>query len=151
MPITSQSCKACIPHSFTTRCHYDKRTGFKTKQVLTYPVVADNKYLMGVIQLLNKKSGGRFTTKRRRDRRGDCKSLGIAFYNLRKISKKPPTKFDLLVANGKISQNDLDNAVAESKKGAADIESLLIEKYKIPKARPRQVARTISQVPLHRV
>ena len=42
---------------------YDKKTGFKTKQVLTYPIVADNKYLMGVIQLLNKKSGGRFTRK----------------------------------------------------------------------------------------
>ena len=42
---------------------YDKRTGFKTKQVLTYPIVADNKYLMGVFQLLNKKSGARFTRK----------------------------------------------------------------------------------------
>ncbi len=42
---------------------YDKRTGFKTKQVLTYPIVADNKYLMGVLQLLNKKSGSRFTRK----------------------------------------------------------------------------------------
>src|SRR4029453_11084097 len=42
---------------------YDKRTGFKTKQVLTYPIVADNKYLMGVLQLLNKKSGLRFTRK----------------------------------------------------------------------------------------
>jgi hypothetical protein len=42
---------------------YDKRTGFKTKQVLTYPIVADNKYLMGVLQLLNKKSGVRFTRK----------------------------------------------------------------------------------------
>jgi hypothetical protein len=40
---------------------YDKRTGFKTKQVLTYPIVADNRYLMGVLQLLNKKSGNRFT------------------------------------------------------------------------------------------
>lgn len=42
---------------------YDKNTGFKTKQVLTYPIVADNKYLMGVLQLLNKKSGSRFTRK----------------------------------------------------------------------------------------
>ena len=43
---------------------YDKRTGFKTKQVLTYPIVADNKYLMGVFQLLNKKSGGTIHQKR---------------------------------------------------------------------------------------
>ena len=53
---------------------YDKRTGFKTKQVLTYPIVADNKYLMGVLQLLNKKSGAPFHPERRgvgrRDRQG---------------------------------------------------------------------------------
>ena len=42
---------------------YDKRTGFKTKQVLTYPIVAENKYLMGVLQLLNKKSGTRLPEK----------------------------------------------------------------------------------------
>ncbi len=42
---------------------YDKRTGFKTKQVLICPIVADNKYLTGVLQLLNKKNGTRFTRK----------------------------------------------------------------------------------------
>ncbi|MBI4400986.1 MAG: general secretion pathway protein GspE, partial [Nitrospirae bacterium] len=43
--------------------NWDKKTGFRTKQVMTYPIVAENKYLMGVFQLLNKKSGGRFTKK----------------------------------------------------------------------------------------
>jgi type II secretory ATPase GspE/PulE/Tfp pilus assembly ATPase PilB-like protein len=113
---------------------YDKNTGFKTKQVLTYPVVAENKYLMGVIQLLNKKSGGRFTRKDEESVAEIAKSLGTAFYSLRKTSKKPPSKFDFLLANGKIAQNDLDVALTESKKGSTDIESLLIEKYKIPKA-----------------
>ena len=74
---------------------YDKRTGFKTKQVLTYPIVADNKYLMGVFQLLNKKSGARFTRKDEESVAEIAKALGIAFFNLRKISKKNPTKFDL--------------------------------------------------------
>ena len=113
---------------------YDKNTGFKTKQVLTYPVVAENKYLMGVIQLLNKKSGGRFTRKDEESVAEIAKSLGTAFYTLRKTSKKPPSKFDFLLSSGKISQSDLDNALAESKKGVTDIESMLIEKYKIPKA-----------------
>jgi type II secretory ATPase GspE/PulE/Tfp pilus assembly ATPase PilB-like protein len=113
---------------------YDKKTGFKTKQVLTYPVVADNKYLMGVIQLLNKKSGGRFTRKDEESVAEIAKALGTAFHNLRKISKKAPSKFDYLVSNQKIAQNDLDNAMAESRKGTTDLESLLIEKYKVSKA-----------------
>jgi type II secretory ATPase GspE/PulE/Tfp pilus assembly ATPase PilB-like protein len=112
---------------------YDKRTGFKTKQVLTYPIVADNKYLMGVLQLLNKKSGGRFTRKDEESVAEIAKALGIAFFNLRKSTKKNPTKFDLLVSNNRISQPDLDNAVAESRKGTNDLESILIEKYKVPK------------------
>jgi type II secretory ATPase GspE/PulE/Tfp pilus assembly ATPase PilB-like protein len=112
---------------------YDKRTGFKTKQVLTYPIVADNKYLMGVLQLLNKKSGVRFTRKDEESVAEIAKALGIAFFNLRKVSKKAPTKFDRLVTGTRITQNELDNAVAESRKGQSDLESILIEKYKVPK------------------
>src|SRR5215217_4059021 len=112
---------------------YDKRTGFKTKQVLTYPIVADNKYLMGVLQLLNKKSGSRFTRKDEECVAEIAKALGLAFFNLRKTSNKNPTKFDLLVSNNRISQQDLDNALAESRKGTSDLESILIEKYKVPK------------------
>jgi len=112
---------------------YDKNTGFKTKQVLTYPIVADNKYLMGVLQLLNKKSGSRFTRKDEESVAEIAKALGIAFFNLRKVSKKNPTKFDLLVTNNRITQNDLENALAESRKGMSDLESILLEKYKVPK------------------
>ncbi|MGQ0694437.1 MAG: GspE/PulE family protein [Nitrospiraceae bacterium] len=113
---------------------YDKRTGFKTKQVLTYPLVADNKYLMGVLQLLNKKSGSRFTRKDEESVAEIAKALGIAFFNLQKISKKNPTKFDLLVSNSRITQKELDNAIADSRKGTNDLEGILIEKYKVPKS-----------------
>ena len=121
---------------------YDKRTGFKTKQVLTYPIVADNKYLMGVFQLLNKKSGARFTRKDEESVAEIAKALGIAFFNLRKISKKNPTKFDHLVTNNRITQKELDNAIAESRKGVSDFESILIEKYKVPKV---EIGKSLAQ------
>jgi type II secretory ATPase GspE/PulE/Tfp pilus assembly ATPase PilB-like protein len=123
---------------------YDKRTGFKTKQVLTYPIVADNKYLMGVLQLLNKKSGLRFTRKDEESVAEIAKALGIAFFNLKKVlTKKASTKFDLLVTNGKISQSELDNAIAESRKSvSSDLESILIDKYKVPKL---EIGRSIAQ------
>ena len=112
---------------------YDKRTGFKTKQVLTYPIVADNKYLMGVLQLLNKKNGIRFTRKDEESVAEIAKALGIAFFNLRNIAKRNPTKFDLLLSSNRLTQNDLDAATAEVRKGLSDLESILIEKYKVPK------------------
>jgi type II secretory ATPase GspE/PulE/Tfp pilus assembly ATPase PilB-like protein len=114
---------------------WDKKSGFRTKQVLTYPIVADNKYLMGVMQLLNKKSGGRFNKKDEESVAEIAKSLGIAFSNLRKMSlstkKATPTKFDYLVANNRITQAELDTAIADARKGQTDIETLLIEKYKV--------------------
>ncbi len=125
---------ALVHPSLTHDTSYDKKTGFKTKQVLTYPIVAENKYLMGVIQLLNKKSGGRFTRKDEESAAEIAKALGTAFYSLRKTSKKAPTKFDFLLSSNKISQSDLDQAMAESRKGTSDLESLLIEKFKVPKA-----------------
>ena len=112
---------------------YDKRTGFKTTQVLTYPIVAENKYLMGVLQLLNKKSGARFTKKDEESVAEIAKALGIALFNLRKTTKKPPSKFDLLITSNRITQPELDNALAEAKKGGSDFDSVLIEKHKTPK------------------
>ncbi len=123
---------------------YDKRTGFKTKQVLTYPIVADNKYLMGVLQLLNKKSGSRFTRKDEESVAEIAKALGIALFNLKKgTTKKSATKFDLLVTNGRISQNELDAAITEARKSiSSDLESILIEKYKVPKM---EIGKSIAQ------
>jgi type II secretory ATPase GspE/PulE/Tfp pilus assembly ATPase PilB-like protein len=113
---------------------WDKKTGFKTKQVLTYPVVAENKFLMGVVQLLNKKSGGRFTKTDEESVAEIAKALGIAFSNLKKISKKTPTKFDYLISNGKITQAELDQAIAEARKPGGDMEAILIDKYKVKKS-----------------
>jgi len=122
---------------------WDKKSGFRTKQVLTYPIVADNKYLMGVIQLLNKKSGGRFTKKDEESAAEIAKALGIAFNNLRKLAKKSTvTKFDSLVANNRITQTELEAAIAEARKSGTDVESLLIDKYKIHK---EEIGKSLSQ------
>ena len=113
---------------------WDKKSGFHTKQILTYPILAENKYLVGLIQLVNKKSGGRFTKKDEDSVVEITKTLGIAFFNQLKLAKKTPTKFDYLVANNRITQAELDAAIAEVRKGQTDIESLLLDKYKVPKA-----------------
>ena len=121
---------------------WDKKSGFKTKQVLSYPILADNKYLMGVFQLINKKSGARFTKKDEESVAEISKGLGIAFQNLQKLSKKAPTKFGALVAGNRITQAELDNAIAESRKGTQDLETILLDKYKIPKT---ELVKSLSQ------
>ena len=47
------------------------------------------------------------------------------------------------MTNGKISQNDLDNAIAEARKSiSSDLEGILIEKYKVPKM---EIGKSIAQ------
>ncbi len=121
---------------------WDKKSGFKTKQVLSYPILAENKYMMGVIQLINKKSGARFTKKDEEAVAEICKGLGIAFQNLQKLSRKAPTKFGALVAANRITQAELDSAIADSRKGTQDLEAILLDKYKIPKP---ELVKSLSQ------
>jgi len=121
---------------------WDKKTGFRTRQVLTYPILAEGKYLMGVIQLVNKKAGARFTKKDEDSVAEIAASLGIAFFNKLKLSRRTPTKFDYLVANNRITQAELETIVAEARKQQADIETLLMERYRIPKA---EVGKSLAQ------
>ncbi len=121
---------------------WDKKSGFKTRQVLSYPILAENKYLMGVIQLINKKTGTRFTKKDEESVAEISKGLGIAFQNLQKLAKKAPTKFGALVAANRITQAELDYAIAESRKGPQDLETILLDKYKVPKT---ELVKSLSQ------
>ena len=121
---------------------WDKKSGFHTKQILTYPIVAENKYLVGIIQLVNKKSGGRFTKKDEDSVVEIARTLGIAFHTQLKLARKTPTKFDYLVANNRITQAELDAAIAEARRGQTDVETLLLDRYKLPKA---EIGMSLSQ------
>ena len=58
--------------------------------MLTYPIVADNKYLMGVLQLLNKKSGLRFTRKDEESVAEIAKSARHCILQPQKVSTRKP-------------------------------------------------------------
>ena len=120
---------ALIHPSLTHDGSWDTSSGHRTRQVLTYPILAENKYLMGVVQLMNKKTGGRFTKKDEEAVSEIAKSMGIALYNLRKLSKRTLTKFDYRIAQNRMSQSELDAAIDEARNGAVDIETLLIDTY----------------------
>lgn len=113
---------------------WDKKTGFRTRQILAAPILYNNA-LMGVIQILNKKPGG--TGKFSADEVGFLKELadvlGIAFYNQERFSKRRKTKFDYLVTRGLIKEDDLDQAWEESREKKEPMEALLMRKYRISK------------------
>jgi type II secretory ATPase GspE/PulE/Tfp pilus assembly ATPase PilB-like protein len=112
---------------------YDEKTGYKTTQVLAAPV-AYNKYLLGVIQLINKKSGDHFTLDDQASVMEISKVLGIAFFNNQKaVSKTKPTKFDLLITNNIITAKDLEKAMIDARKVKKAIESVLMSDFHVSK------------------
>ena len=84
-PTTRPSSRGC-----TRTCKFDSRwdkaTGFRTSQVLAAPILFE-KYLLGVLQLINKRGGGAFTPKDEEAAEELAKILGIAFYNQHRAAR----------------------------------------------------------------
>ncbi|MBN2033739.1 MAG: GspE/PulE family protein [Deltaproteobacteria bacterium] len=112
---------------------WDEKTGFKTTQILASPI-SYNKYLLGVIQLINKKSGKPFTVEDQTSVQEISKVLGIAFFNNQKTAqKRRPTKFDYLIANSLITERDLETVISNARKSKKPVESVLINDLQVSK------------------
>jgi len=111
---------------------WDQKTGFRTRQVLT-AAIHFQKYLLGVIQVINRKDGTPFTKRDEAAVRELAKTLGIAIYNQKRMAKARPGKFDYLVENGLLTQKELDKAILTARQAKQDVESILMQNYKIPK------------------
>lgn len=112
---------------------WDKRTGYRTAQVLAAPITY-NKYILGAIQLINKKSGKAFNREDEKSILEIAKVLGLAFYkNQRFAQREKTTRFDLLVANNVISAKDLAEAMITARKTRKPVESVLMSAYNVSK------------------
>ena len=112
---------------------WDKKTGFRTQQILAMPILHENKVVVGVIQLLNKKRGGRFTKEDESNVARIAKTLGVAFHTQQMLVQKRGNKFDYLLAQGLVTQDELNKAVATARQRQVDVETVLMEQYKVPK------------------
>jgi hypothetical protein len=93
---------------------WDKAGNFRTGQVLATPILFE-KYLLGVLQLINKRNGGSFSPKDEEAAEELSKILGIAFYNQHRAARSnKPSKYGLLVDKGLVSEKDLENAIGNA-------------------------------------
>jgi len=112
---------------------WDKKTGFKTRQVLATPIYNDNQ-LMGVIQIINKKVGeGKFSEDEIGLALEIAEVLGVAFYNQQRFVRHRKTRFDYLLSHDLIKEDELEGAWKESREKKISMETLLMQKFKISK------------------
>jgi type II secretory ATPase GspE/PulE/Tfp pilus assembly ATPase PilB-like protein len=109
----------------------DKRTGYRTKQMLVAPVVdGSNGELIGVVQIINNKAGLPFGPMTEEGVNELTQTLAIAF----KQRQKPQvlkTKYDFLVSDAVISAAEFELAARSARKKAIDVESVLTEEFQV--------------------
>ncbi len=111
---------------------WDKKTGFRTAQVLAVPIIHEGT-LMGVVQIINRKGGGRFSPEEKSFLEEIADVLGIAFYNQQRANRRRKTRFDYLIARGLLKESELEIAWEDARKASEPMESFLAKKYKIAK------------------
>jgi type II secretory ATPase GspE/PulE/Tfp pilus assembly ATPase PilB-like protein len=120
---------------------WDKSTGFRTKGVLAVPILFE-KYLLGVVQLINKRHGVAFTAQDEDVAEEIARILGIAFYNQHRVTRSSkPSKFGVLIDKGIVSEKDLEAAVSSARMNNVTVEKVLIDDYNVPR---EEIGRSLS-------
>jgi type II secretory ATPase GspE/PulE/Tfp pilus assembly ATPase PilB-like protein len=109
----------------------DKRTGYRTKQVLVAPILdGPNQELVGVIQLINNKAGLPYGQQTEEGVTELAQTLAIALRQRQKpqILK---TKYDSLISEAVLSAGEFELASRQARKKALDIEQVLTEEFQV--------------------
>jgi type II secretory ATPase GspE/PulE/Tfp pilus assembly ATPase PilB-like protein len=113
---------------------WDRRSGYRTKQVLAYPIIYQ-KYLLGTLELINCKRGGEFGNAEESAIQELSKIMGMALYNQKRLAAKGgrTNKYDHLLENHLLTQKELAKAIGEAAKRNEPVSTVLMKDYKIPK------------------
>lgn len=129
----------------------DKKTGFRTRQMLVFPITnADDGSLMGVVQVINSMSGLAFSSMVEEGAPELASTLAIALSQRQSPIGVIKSKYDLLVTEGIVSGAELELAQRSARKKAKDLEEILIEEFQV---KPVDIGKSLSaffSVPLEK-
>ncbi len=110
----------------------DKRTGYRTKQMLVSPILNDtDDELLGVVQLLNSKSNEPFSQTAVDGVNELCQTLAIAFKQRQKVQKSVKSKYGYLVTDAVMSSAELDLATRSARRKGDSLEEVLIDEFQV--------------------
>ncbi|HQR99331.1 MULTISPECIES: ATPase, T2SS/T4P/T4SS family [unclassified Polaromonas] len=123
----------------------DKRSGYRTKQMLVAPVM-DGSTLYGVLQVINNRSDQPFAKLEEDGAQQLCQTLGIAIrqrmQKAEDAQRRRATKYDGLVTEGVLSQDELLHCIQKARDEVQSVEHLLMADYRI---RPAQIGASLSK------
>jgi len=112
---------------------WDLKTGFKTRQILARPIIFRNR-LLGVIQLMNRKTGKAFVQIDEKSLVEVSNILGIALHTQHKLTERYTMgKFDFLLENHLLTHQELEKGIIFARQKKLPIETVLMSDIKISK------------------
>jgi len=126
-----------IHPSLTFLKEVDKRSGYRTKQMLVAPIIEGGN-LYGVLQVINNKNDSSFGELEVKGVTQLCKTLATAIrQRMQKVDetqRRKATKYDGLVAEGLLTGAELQDCVQESRNEGQPVEHLLMNRHQITPA-----------------
>src|SRR3989339_591103 len=108
----------------------DKRTGYRTKQMLVAPILDASGDLVGVIQVINNKAGVPFAAMIEEGVQELAQTMAVALRQ-RQQSSIVKTKYDYLVADAVLSAAEFELATRTARRKGVDIEEVLIDEFQV--------------------
>ncbi len=110
----------------------DKRTGYRTKQMLVAPILdASDDELLGVVQLLNSRTNEPFSQTAVDGVNELCQTLAIAFKQRQNTQRTVKSKYDYLVMDAVMSSAELDLATRSARRKGVGLEDVLIDEFQV--------------------
>ncbi len=123
----------------------DKRSGYRTKQMLVVPIL-ENDNLHGVLQVINNKSDQAFGDLEVEGTAQLCKTLATAIrQRMRKAEeeqRRKATKYDGLIAEGVLTLAELQACVQKAREQSKSVEHILMADHHI---RPAQIGPSLAK------
>jgi type II secretory ATPase GspE/PulE/Tfp pilus assembly ATPase PilB-like protein len=123
----------------------DKRSGYRTKQMLVVPIL-DGEALHGVLQVINNKSDQPFGELEVEGASQLCKTLATAIrqrmHKAEEGARRKATKYDGLVTDGVLTGEELQQCIQSAREEAKPVEHMLMAQYQI---RPAQIGPSLAK------
>jgi type II secretory ATPase GspE/PulE/Tfp pilus assembly ATPase PilB-like protein len=112
----------------------DKRTGYRTKQMLVAPILEEGaSELVGVVQVINNKDDHPFPRMVEEGVEELAQTLSVALRQ-RQQQASVKTKYDYLVADAVLSAAEFELATRTARRKGIDIEDVLIDEFQVKPA-----------------
>ena len=114
----------------------DKRTGYRTKQMLVAPILdSASGDLIGVIQVINNKAGVPFAAMIEDGVQELAQTMAVALrQHQRQQNSTAKTKYDYLVADAVLSAAEFELATRTARRKGVDIEEVLLDEFQVSAA-----------------